>query len=312
MVSRREFLRWGMAAGAVVVARAALKPVAAADPSFDGCIDTHVHVWTPDTVRYPLKPGFPKERMDPPSFTPEQLFAHSRPAGVQRIVLIQMSFYGSDNSYLLDSIRAHPAVFAGVARIDGHPQPREAMLTLAKQGVRGFRVVAVGSSPDQWLEGESMRSMWKCAADERLVICPLLTPAHLESLARMCRQFPQTPIAIDHLARIGFDGQMRPAEIDALCSLAQYPQVYVKVSAFYALGRRQSPYLDLAPMICRLRDAFGAERLMWGSDAPFQVVSPHTYRDSLELVRTRLDFLPADQRRCLLRTTAERLFFQKG
>jgi predicted TIM-barrel fold metal-dependent hydrolase len=57
-------------------------------------IDAHVHVWTPDTARYPLAPGFTKENMKPASFTPEELFKHCKPAGVGRINLIQMSFYG--------------------------------------------------------------------------------------------------------------------------------------------------------------------------------------------------------------------------
>src|SRR6187549_3796931 len=74
-------------------------------------IDAHVHVWTPDTARYPLAPGFKKEDMAPASFTPEELFKHCKPAGVGRINLIQMSFYGFDNSYMLDAIAKHPDVF---------------------------------------------------------------------------------------------------------------------------------------------------------------------------------------------------------
>src|SRR4030095_11178921 len=65
-------------------------------------IDAHVHVWTPDTAHYPLAASFKKEDMKPPSFTPQDLFKHSKPAGVTRINLIQMIFYGFDNSYLLD------------------------------------------------------------------------------------------------------------------------------------------------------------------------------------------------------------------
>jgi predicted TIM-barrel fold metal-dependent hydrolase len=59
-----------------------------------GMIDAHVHVWTPDTGHYPLARGYRKEDMSPRSFTPEQLFKHTRPAGVGRVNLIQMSYYG--------------------------------------------------------------------------------------------------------------------------------------------------------------------------------------------------------------------------
>ena len=59
-------------------------------------IDAHVHVWTPDTGHYPLAEGFKKTDMKPASFTPEELFKHTKPAGVDRINLIQMSYYGFD------------------------------------------------------------------------------------------------------------------------------------------------------------------------------------------------------------------------
>ena len=79
-----------------------------------GAIDAHVHVWTPDTERYALAPGFRRDEMKPPSFTPEELFSHARPCGVARVVLIQMSFYGFNNAYMLDTMHRFPGVFSGV------------------------------------------------------------------------------------------------------------------------------------------------------------------------------------------------------
>jgi predicted TIM-barrel fold metal-dependent hydrolase len=61
-------------------------------------IDAHVHVWTPDTLHYPLAKGFKKDDMRPASFTPEELFKHTRPNGVNRVNLIQMSYYHTSNS----------------------------------------------------------------------------------------------------------------------------------------------------------------------------------------------------------------------
>src|SRR5207249_12180418 len=94
-------------------------------------IDAHVHVWTPDTLHYPLVPGYRVENMEPRSFTPDELFAYARPSGVTRINLIQMSFYGFDNDYMLDMIRLHPGVFVGTAVIDPHGHaPDHAMAEL--------------------------------------------------------------------------------------------------------------------------------------------------------------------------------------
>jgi predicted TIM-barrel fold metal-dependent hydrolase len=62
-------------------------------------------------------------------------------------------------------------------------------------------------------------------------------------------------------------------------------------------------------MIRRLRDAYGARRLMWATDSPYQAADGHGYAPSLALVRERLDFLTVDDRRAMLRDTATRLFF---
>lgn len=312
-IGRRRFLLAG-ASGAVAAATGLSGVTRAAGAASSGepggsIIDAHVHVWTPDTRRYPLAAGFKKERMRPPSFTPEQLFAHTCPCGVGRVVLIQMSFYGHDNAYMLDAMHKHPEVFSGVARIDQDDKPRRAMIRLAEQGVRGFRVTAAGQPPDRWLVGEGAAAMWRCGAERRLAICPLIGPEFLPSLDKMCGRWPETPVVIDHFARIGADGRIRPKDLDNLCRLARHRHVHVKVSAFYALGKKSPPYRDLGPMIRRLLGAFGPRRLMWASDSPFQIQPPHTYKASVELIRSGLDFLGDDDRAWLLYKTAQNVFF---
>ena len=126
----------------------------------------------------------------------------------------------------------------------------------------------------------------------------------------MCSAFPNTLVIIDHLARIGVDGNIVDADVLALCNLAQHPRVYVKVGAFYALGKKKPPYTDLAPLIRRVLQAFGSRRLMWESDCPFQVVD-HKYEESIALVRNHLDFLNNDDRDWILGRTAEKLLFSQ-
>jgi predicted TIM-barrel fold metal-dependent hydrolase len=273
-------------------------------------IDAHVHVWTPDTESYPLAPGFTKAKnMKPYSFRPEQLFAHCRPAGVERIVLIQMSFYGLDNSYMLDSMKRHPGVFGGVGIVDWTgARPDEEMAKLAKQGVRGFRVRTGDAPIERWMETESFERMFRHGAENSLAICPLIEPAALPSLARMCEKHPKTRIVIDHLCRIGVDGEIRDADVEALCRMGRYPEVHLKVSAFYALGKKRPPHDDLEPMIRRVHEAFGAARLMWASDCPF-AVDNERYIDSIALVKEGCTWLKPEEREALLSKTAEKVFF---
>ena len=73
-------------------------------------------------------------------------------------------------------------------------------------------------------------------AAEGLAMCHLVNPEALAAIDRMCERFPDTPVVIDHFARIGVDGTIRARDVDALCRLARHGKTYVKLSAFYALG----------------------------------------------------------------------------
>ena len=79
--------------------------------------------------------------------------------------------------------------------------------------------------------------------------------------------------------------------------------------AFYALGKKAPPYLDLAPLIRRVVRAFGVRRCLWESDCPFQV-DVHSYADSIDLIKSRLDFLSPEDKEWLLWRTAERAIFR--
>ncbi len=280
-------------------------------------IDAHVHVWTPDTGHYPLAAGFKKEDMKPASFTPDELFKHCRPSGVDRIVLIQMSFYRFDNTYMLDMMKLHHGVFGGVAVIDPHAaRPDDEMRKLLAAGVRGFRIYGgfwkAGRRSDQhdgdWLNAPGYERMFRAAPDTGQSMCGLVDVADLAALDAMCKKFPAAPVVVDHMARIGVDGEIRDADVTALCNLAKHKNTRVKISAYYALGKKKPPHDDLAPMIRRLFDAYGPERLMWASDCPFQVDN-EKYDDSIALVRDRLDFLSPSDKEWLLRKAAERTFF---
>lgn len=307
-LSRRQWLnRVAAAAGSMAIAPELVPGVEA--PAA-GLIDAHVHVWTPDVARYPLAEGFSPERMRPPSFTPEQLFEHARPCGVGRVVLIQMSFYRYDNAYMLDTMARFPGVFAGVGIVDpAASDVADRMRSLARKGVRGFRLVPDTKTAASWATSSQLAAMWQLAAQEGHQMCLLVNPEGLPVVDQLCEQHPDTPVVIDHFGRVGVVGEIREHELANLCRLARHKRVCVKVSAFYALGQKRPPYDDLAPMIRRVLDAFGPERLMWASDCPFQVDPGHTYRASIDLVRERLDFLSDSDRQHLLRNTAERLFF---
>jgi predicted TIM-barrel fold metal-dependent hydrolase len=304
-LSRRHFL----AAAASIVAARSLS--GAETVQLAGYVDAHSHIWTGDVAKYPLVDGQPASKLAPPTFSAEELLALARPLGVSRVVLIQHKpYFGVDNRYLADMIAAFPGVFSGVACIAAEaPHPEQEMLRLKKLGIRGFRIRPGEGGAARWMDSPGMRAMAACAAAENLAICPLIGPDDIEHVDDLCQQFPATTIVVDHFARVGMNGDFPEKDVLRLVGLAKRPKVHVKVSAFYFLGKKTPPYRDLVPLIRRVYDAYGANRLMWGSDCPYQLGAGNTYAASVELIEKGLDFLSTADRAALLRDTAARVFF---
>ena len=277
-------------------------------------IDAHSHIWPPKADQFPLAPGVAVKDLNPPSFTDDELMAIARPEGVGRVVLIQHSlFHLFDNGYLIDAVHRHPNRFRIVGMVDDlKPAPGAEMRRLLKLGVTGFRItpfVKPKEQQAQWLETPGMREMWKTGGETKQAMCCLINASDLPGVDAMCERHPETPVVIDHFARIGVDGQMREDELKNLCRLARHKHAAVKVSAYYALGQKKPPHLELIPMIKRLFESFGPQRLMWASDCPYQLQGGNSYGPSISLIRDRIEWLSAEDRQWLLRKTAEKFFF---
>jgi predicted TIM-barrel fold metal-dependent hydrolase len=304
--TRRNFLA---STGALSLAPA--MSLFADDEVIDGLVDAHVHVWPADREKYPLAESFVGKKIEPEIFDPAILLGHQKGTGVTRTVLIQMSFYQFDNSYMLDVIKADPQRYCGVAIVDDSvPGVGARMKDLGEKGVRGFRLYAFPDRTKDWADSTGIQEMWKVGGEEGLAMCCLTDPASLPVTQTMCEKYPDTTVVIDHFARIGAKGTVDPGELGQLVALAAFKNVYVKTSAFYALGLKTPPYTDLAPMIRKLRDAYGSGRLMWGSDCPYQVEGDHTYAASVALVQEKLDFLSTEEKHDIMKGTAEKVFFR--
>ena len=313
--SRREVIK--AAAGIAGVAGCAATEKAgqtARESDAPGWIDAHVHVWTDNVEQYPLAPGFRKEKMQPARFTPEDLFAHCHPCGVRRINLIQMSCYRFDNRYMLDVMRRYSSRFAGTAIVDvSAADVADTMRRLGARGVRAFRIypALAKRQPADWLQPDGYRTVFEVGANLNQAMSCLINPDALPELDRMCTRYPDTPVIIDHLCRIGASGSIDQKEVDALRRMSRHKRVMVKVGAFYALGSKKPPYDDLLPLIRQVTEAFGPQRCMWETDCPYQIMHG-TYEASVAVVRDRCGFLsPADKEQ-ILRKTAESFFFRGG
>lgn len=94
-----------------------------------------------------------------------------------------------------------------------------------------------------------------------------------------------------------------------LISLASYSQVYVKVSALFRVSLEEWPYMDLDAKFVELKEAFGADRLLWGSDYPY-VTQECGYKQAISALSQwkKSEVLNEDEWKLIFRGTAESLF----
>src|SRR5579863_1690614 len=113
-------------------------------------IDIHPHVISADTNRYPNAPvgGRKSDWSSERPVSAEQMISAMDQAGIAKSVLVQASTcYGHDNSYVADSVAAHPERFTGVFFFDSlAPAAPEKMRYWADRRLTGMRLFTAGST----------------------------------------------------------------------------------------------------------------------------------------------------------------------
>lgn len=263
-------------------------------------IDGHAHVFSRNLS---LTAG----RRYTPDYdaTLDDYLQNLRANGLSHGVLVQPSFLGTDNSYLLDALGKAPRQLRGVAVVEPDIS-REQLQQMNKQGIVGIRLNLMGKPLPDFTEPG-----WKRLLDDVAAL-----GWHVE-LHRGVKDIPTLirgvmpfgcKIVVDHLgrpdARFGVDDPAFQALLE--CGLSA--RVWVKVSAIYRLGgRREQNLAFAAAALPLLTECFGHSRLVWGSDWP------HTQHEDQIDFTTVMGHLQAleignDMRRALLLDAPQALF----
>jgi L-fuconolactonase len=188
-----------------------------------------------------------------------------------------------------------------------------------RKGVLAVRILG-GFFPEEverMKAGGNDRAFAACEREQLpvyLFICGLP-----EMAAPVAEKFPKLTIILDHIA-LKAPPLEKPDDppwkkLPELLALAKYPNVSIKMCGAPALSAESYPYRDIWSPIRKLVDAFGAERLMWGSDIPRfrgrigktmnvldehgRVAGGHTYAQSIGLYRDT-DFLTSREKEWIL------------
>lgn len=222
----------------------------------DAC-DCHVHFFDSD---YPVIPG---ASLNPPPASVSDYEVAQESLGCKRLVIVQPSIYGLDNSLLLKTLRAigtHRAL--GVAVVNAEIADAE-LSDLYLSGVRGVRFNQVQNG----VTTMDMLVQLDGRLNERNMHIQFHAPPKLliesESLLTSLR----APVVIDHIGRMASAPELTPQVEKILFRLMNTGRVWLKLSGPYLASRTGAPYADISPFISKLMEHF-PERLVWGSDWP--------------------------------------------
>jgi predicted TIM-barrel fold metal-dependent hydrolase len=274
-------------------------------------IDTHPHIISPDTVRYPITPLGGK-RSEWSSLRPvdfEGLVASMDAAGVDRAAIVHSSTtYGYNNAYLADAIADHHERFTGVFSVDVRSADAPAQIRYwVGRGLTGLRLFAAGSTVKAnqgWIAAPETHPAWECCAQLQLPVAISMRLEGVPYLLDILARFPGVRVLLDHLMLTPIDDGPPYGASEGLFSLARHPNVFLKLTT-NNVRRAHDGRATAASFFGHLVEVFGSARITWGSNFPNE---PGSLADQVREARAALAFLPEADRDNIFSRTAMGLY----
>jgi len=183
-------------------------------------------------------------------------------------------FGQTDNSYIIECSRRFPGRFSPVVQVNTeHIDAFKILRQWVKEGAESMRLTATTRSP-----GKDPLAIWRMCAELGI---PVTCAGNYEEFSsnefsKIVKTLPEMPIILEHLGlgKMGRDRFPTEATYPKLLSLANYPNIYIKVGGLGEICERPFPFrqphpFDTIPPFIRMAyNAFGPSRMMWGSNSP--------------------------------------------
>ena len=287
-------------------------------PGFDtgsGAVDCHIHIVGAQS-EYPFTA---KRSYAVPPATIADYERVASVLGIDHAVVIQPSFYGTDNRCLIDTLEAVGPRWRGVAVVDGQTSDRE-MARLSDVGCCGTRLNLVSTGgPTDGEVGTIVERTLSIIAGSGWHLQIFTQPCNLRTIADI-QSRTETPIIIDHIgfADLDRDDLLAPdgdvATLQRICEAGGY----VKLSGIYRLC--DDPFDPRLAAIAQALFAAVPDQLVWASDwphtpghqgrpSPDTTLMPYRGLDTGRLLAPVATWLPdGDDRRRLLVENPEKLY----
>jgi predicted TIM-barrel fold metal-dependent hydrolase len=271
-------------------------------------VDCHFHVIAP-LDRAPMASG---RSYTPAPASLAQWRETLGPLGITQGVVVQPSFYGTDNQVLLGSLAEAGGALVGVAAVALDVSDTE-LDRLSAAGVRGVRMAHFEAGDPRAMGGfvpfHTIGTLEQRLADRAMHLQLLTDSRLLPALEERLMRF-QVPVVIDHMGRAPASLGAGHEGMRSLARLMQDGPVWVKLSGVANLSGASPRYDDARAIHEALLHA-APDRLVWGSDWPH--TRPSGARPSTAALRALFDqWTPLPLRSRILCTNAKSLYRLKS
>ena len=274
-------------------------------------IDAHQHFWQYDPAEYGwIDDSMAALRRD---FLPADLQPELAQAGIDACIAVQARQSLEETRWLLELADGNPFIAGVVGWVDLQADDvREQLGTFARRPkLVGVRHIVQAEADDRFLLKPSFCRGVSMLEDVELAYDILIYPRHLGAAAEFVSRFKRQPFVLDHMGK----PDVRHGGIDewqrGIRALAEFPHVFCKVSGLMTeahWGRWTED--DLRPYLDVVFDAFGASRLMAGSDWPVCTVAGD-YSRTVAVLEHYLSDRPERERSAVMGDNAMR-FYKTG
>ena len=262
-------------------------------------IDAQVHIWKPES---PDRPYVTEDASKPHRTIPlgyEDLLREMSAAGVDRVILVPPSWEGYRNDYALEAAQKYPDRFAVMGKVPlNDPASKTRMAGwLDQPGMLGFRISFRHSGTHSYLDDGTADWFWSDCEHHDIPVM-IFAPFAVAKIGQIAERHPGLRVIVDHMGlNTQWKGKDLAPGVDLLLEFARLKNVGVKVSCLPCYVAEAYPYQTLHPQIRRVVEAFGVERLFWGTDLS---QLPCTYRQAVTLFTEELNFLTATDKEWIM------------
>jgi len=227
-------------------------------------VDAQIHLWGS---------GLPSNlaHRQVTSFATAEALALMDEAGVDAAVIHPPSWDPGAADMALAAVRDHPGRFAvlGAFPLDGKEHRARVEGWRAQPGMLGLRFLFLSEPFRGWLADGTLEWLWDAAERAGVPIAVLATDSLVE-IGRIAARHPRLRLAIDHLGGRGGNTTLKDdaamAHMPELLELARCPNVAVKATGAPGYSSGPYPFRSMHPYLRQIYDAFGPERMFWGTD----------------------------------------------